>query len=264
MSRNKLSWKLIKYEILNITGNIITIIFGVIFPIGMTLLFSFALEGAGIPRQELHTMLFLTMAMIIPSATMLMGYGVTLATEIESGAKQRFELFGFSEKTILSAKLIAYMIFLVASFLLYCLVLGLAIDISVPSAWAVITFVIFFFVYGAILFILGHGIATLCGRFGTTFGIVMGIYFALMILGGNMGIMPNELPAGIKQIAMGLPLYYFAIDFQSFWSGQSFNFLPFVLSTVGFFVISALVAFLGVYLTKKGKINKTAKPVYYD
>jgi ABC-2 type transport system permease protein len=258
----KLSWKLLKYEILNITGNIITIIFGVVFPIFMALLFSFALDAP--IKSELHTQLFLNMAMIIPLATMLMGYCVTLATELESGAQQRFKLFGFNEKTILLAKLIANMIFLVFSFALYCLVLCLALNISLPSVGAVITFIIFFFVYGAILFVLGHGIATFCGRFGTTFGIVMGIYFGLMILGGNMGIMPNELPNGVRHIAMGFPLYYFATGFQDFWNGASFDFLPFIISTLGFFALSALVAFLSIYLTKKGKINQKAKPVYYD
>ncbi|MCL2062167.1 MAG: ABC transporter permease [Firmicutes bacterium] len=260
MKPGKLSLKLIKYELFNIASNVVTFIFGVVFPIGLALLFSFVLheiEGA-------DTQLFITMAMIIPLATMLIGHATSYANELESGAVLRLRLFGFKDKTLLIAKLIANMIFLTICFSVYCLVLGLALDVTAPSVGAVFTYIIFFYLFSIIVFLLAHGIATLCGRFGLTFGIAMALYFGLMILGGNMGIQPNQMPDGMRHIAMGLPLYYISANFADFWNGGTFDWLPFILTTFAFAVICVLLVVLAFYLTKKGKINQKSKPVYYD
>lgn len=256
MKQNKLSRKLLKYELLNLANNIFVIIFGLVFPIGMALLFSFAFSDMMDDKATLHTQMFLQMAIMIPMATIFMGHAVSYASELESGAVQRFKLFGYKEPTLILAKLIANFLFLAISLFVYVLVLSLTLNISAPNIHALITYLIFFFVFSAILFGIAHGIATLCGHFGITFGVVMALYFTLMILGGNMGVEPEMLPNGVRHISMCLPTYYITEKFLDFWNGGTFNFLPFILSIIGFAVISVAVVMLALWLTKKGKIKQ--------
>ena len=262
MNKPKLSWHLLKYEIVNIISNIFVLIFGVAFPLGMTLLFANVFETPD--KVAFATDWFIRMAMIIPLASVFMGHATNYAGELECGAIQRFKLFGYKEKTIVSAKLIAMLIFITMSLAIYSLVVGLVLNLSVPSIPALITFIIFFYLYSAILFLIAHAIATFCGRFGTTFGIIMALYFGIMILGGNMGINPSELPNGLRHIAMALPMYYISSDFLDFWNGGSFEWLGFLLSTSGLAIVSVGLVALSWYLTKKGKIKQGVKPVYYD
>jgi ABC-2 type transport system permease protein len=263
MKGNKLSLRLIKYEIVNVVTNILIIIFGAIFPIGITLILAFSITpDYGVSLW--HTQLFIQNIVLIPMATMLMGHAVNYANELESGAIIRMKLFGFKDRTLFTAKFIANFVFFVFSLILYGIVLSVVLDVSAPSIGAIITFIVFSLVYAGSMFVLGHAVATLCGRYGTTFGIIMFLYFGFMILGGIMGNGAAALPDGIRHISMALPLYYLTKDFLSFWNGGTLDFLPFTLTTVGLAVFSVLLLILSFYLTKKGKINQKPKPVYYD
>ncbi|MCL2374923.1 MAG: ABC transporter permease [Firmicutes bacterium] len=258
------SLKLLKFELVNLSSSIMVLIFSVIYPIGMTLLFSFVFGTPEGNSTEIHTRIFLQMIFTIPLASMLMGNALNYATEIENGSALRTKLFGFKDKTMLLAKLLANLIFLTIAVGIYSLVIGLALDVAAPSVGALFTFIIFFYIFSTAVFILGHAIATMCGRFGVTFGIVMALYFGIMILGGSMGIRPDQMPNGMRHIAMGLPLYWIASYFTDFWKGGSFDFVPLILTTIGFVILSVGLFVLAVVLKKKGKIKEGARPVYYD
>lgn len=256
--------KLLKYEVINLSSTIFVIIFAVIFPIIMTLLIASAF-GDVEDLVPVHTQLFFQMAMIIPLASMFMGHAVNFAGELESGVVLRFKLFGFKERTLLVAKFIANMIFLTVSLAIYTLVVGLVLEIAMPSIGALFAFIIFFYVFSAILFVLGHAVATFCGRFGTTFGIIMILYFGFMILGGMMGLSTDMMPDGIRHLSMALPLYYISTHFLDFWLGTEFSHWGgLVGTTLGLAVVSVALLALAFWLKKKGKIKDSAKPVYYD
>ncbi|MCL2848233.1 MAG: ABC transporter permease [Firmicutes bacterium] len=279
-TKKGLSLNLIKYELVNLSSNIFVLIFGIVFPIGMAMLMAFVfggnaeyingayyiyMSGVYILRASIHTRMFLSMSIMIPLATMLMGHATNYATELETGSVMRFKLFGYSDKTMVVAKLIAQMLALVIAMIVYSLVLFIVLDITVPTAISAIIFIVFFLIFSASLFLLAHAIASLCGQMGKTFGIIMGLYFTIAILGGNMGPSPSQLPNGMRHIAMGLPLYYVSEYFQDFWSGGAMgHWLGFITTTAAFAVISLVVFIISVLLIKKGKVKQDAKPVYYD
>jgi len=265
MKTGKLCLKLVKYETVNLISNILIIIFGFAFPIGMVLLFSFAFGSEVEITTHLHTTLFFQFALTIPLATLLIGHAVNYASELESGAVLRFKLFGYGERTLLIGKMLANLIFLTIALGVYSLIVVLVLDVAAPTVGALFTFLVFFYVLSVIIFVLGHAVATLFGQVGKVMGVCMALYFFMMVLGGMMGVQPSILPNGIRHIAMGIPFYYMSVYLTDFWFGTgSMNWLPFILSTVGMAIVAAGLFVLALWLKKKGKIKDGAKPVYYD
>ena len=112
---------LIIYEIRNLSGNLFVHFFGVIFPIVMSMIIS-SQATKEVPesmKQEVVTAIVITMSLIIPMAIMLMGYAANYSNEIEKNVPLRMRLFGYNEKSIILAKLIAQLIFLTVAMAVY-------------------------------------------------------------------------------------------------------------------------------------------------
>ncbi len=248
MKRKKLNWYLISYELRNITGNIFVIFFGVIFPITMSALFSviFKTEVPENMYAEAITGLFITMSMIIPMAVLLMGYAANYSQELEKDIPLRMNLFGFQEKTMLAAKLVAYLIFTTAAFILYAVVDSFLLDLQVPKPASALCFIAALYVLSAIFFILAHGIATIFRKFGPTYAVSMFLYFGFMILCGMMGITVDQLPSGLKAIAKVFPMSYISSDFITFWQGGTYNFVPMIQSFLFFGAVSSIILILSI------------------
>lgn len=256
MRKKQLNWRLIQYELRNIFGNPFVIFFGVIFPIFMCALFSVVMKRQ-VPEEiysEVVTSIFITMSMIIPMAVLLIGYAANYSQELEKDIPMRMNLFGFRERTMLAAKMVAYLIFVTGAFLLYMLASILMIDIQVPVLAAVITLIAALYVLSVILFILAHGIATLFQKFGPTYAVSMLLYFGFMILCGMMGIRVEQLPKAMKAVAMVFPMSYISSDFTGFWQGGSYNFAPMIQSYLFFGAVSLIVLILSV--RKKQRVIK--------
>lgn len=248
MKKNRLNWRLIQYEIRNITGNIFVLIFGVIFPIMMSALFSIILKKT-VPEEmypKAVTSIFITMSMIIPMAVLLIGYAANYSQELENGIPLRLNLFGFSEKTLLTAKMFAYLIFTTAAFLLYAVFDIIVLDIQVPTLSSVICLILCLYVLSVILFILSHGLATFFRKFGPTYAVSMLLYFGFMILCGMMGITVDQLPKGLKMMAKALPMSYISSDFVDFWQGGNYNFVPLIQSFLFFGAVSFIILILSI------------------
>ncbi len=256
MQKKQLSWRLIQYDLRNIIGNPFVVFFGVIFPIFMCALFS-AVMKRQVPEEiypEVVTSIFITMSMIIPMAVLLIGYAANYSQELEKDIPLRMNLFGFRERTMLAAKMIAYLIFVTAAFLLYVLSSILMIDIQVPVPGSVVTLVAALYVLSVILFALAHGIATLFQKFGPTYAVSMLLYFGFMILCGMMGIRVEQLPGAMRAVAMVFPMSYISSDFMGFWQGGSYNFAPMIQSYLFFGAVSLIVLILSV--RKKQRVIK--------
>lgn len=248
MNKKKLSWYLISYELRNIAGNIFVIIFGVFFPIMMSALFSVILKGQ-VPENmysEAITALFITMSMIIPMAVLLIGYAANYSQELEKDIPLRLNLFGFHERTLLAAKMIAYLIFTTAAFLVYVITDCIILDLEVPKPGSAICFVIALYVLSVIFFVLAHGIATFFRKFGPTYAVSMIIYFGFMILCGMMGITVDQLPAGLKALAKIFPMSYISSDFITFWQGGHYNFVPMLQSYLFFGAVSSIILIFSI------------------
>lgn len=254
--KKQLSLRLISYEIRNIVGNIFVIFFGVFFPILMSILFSFVFKGqaSGLIYQQIMTGIFITMSLIIPLAVLLIGYAANYSQELEKDIPLRFSLFGYSQRSMLLAKMIAYLIFTTGALLIYVTVDFMVLDLLIPTFTSAMILIASLYGLAVLLFILAHGIATYFKKFGPTYAATMSLYFGFMTLCGMMGINVNQLPSGMKTIARLLPMSYISTDFIDFWQGGSYRFAPFIQSFLFFGAVCTIILLLS--LRREARIVK--------
>lgn len=254
MNKNKVSFKMIQYELRNVAGNPFIHIFGVGFPILLSIVISKSIAGEMGNSSyigEVVTSIFLGIGAVIPMATILIGYSSTCSQDIEKGIPLRMKLFGFHEKYTIINRLIAEFIYMTFAFLMYFIVGFSTIDIVSPTPLSVVIYFGLLYLFGAILFILAHSIANLIKKFGLTYLITMILYFGMMILSGMMGITIDKLPKGLKIVSRLLPSTYFTKDFYTVWIGKSYNFAPMIQSYIFFFAISGILTFAMIYREKR-------------
>lgn len=235
----KLNKHLIKYEIRNYLNNLMGLCYLIVLPLGLALLF--ALINGSDPST--NTYLLLIFSALVPMAATFNHAG-NYANELESGAVQRLKLFGYSERTLLFAKLIVNLLFITLSFVIYFVVLFLAIPIQLPTVAAFTVLIVFLYILSAILFVFMHAIATLCGSFSLTYGLTLILLCIFMLFGGMMGV-----DLGI--IGNIFPIYHLGKGFLIFWCGGNMNFLPLILSTLGFAAVSTVLMVLSVWISKR-------------
>ncbi len=230
--KNKCSFKMVLYELRNINGNFMTHFFGIVFPNIMCLLLSKTV-GSQVPdnvRQEVLTSITLSMSLVMPMAIMLLGYGALYSREVERGIPLRMRLFGYSEKSEITAKLIAHLIFLTIAFIIFSLVQMIAMDIPKPAFSSLICLILSLYLLGIIFLVIAHSFAQIFKKFSITFGVSMFLYFMIMMITGMMGIETEQLPQTLQKIAGMFPMTYVSNDFASFWQGGSYNFMPYIQS----------------------------------
>lgn len=249
MNTKLFNLSLIKYEFRNLMGNIFTIIFGVFFPIGITLFFGKALVGQvpGDMKEVFITGLFITSSLIIPLASILVGYSAVFSQELEKNIPLRFHLFGYSEKTVLISKICANLIFITLSLILYTVVVCSVLKVQVPSLSSALILIVSLYLLSAFLFILAHGIAIFFKKFGPTYAITMTLYFAIMVLSGMFGVQAKDFPNGVKAVAYTLPTTYIGGEFIDFWQGGSYNFVPYIQSFIFFAAVSCIILFMSIH-----------------
>ncbi|MGL5086621.1 MAG: ABC transporter permease [Clostridium sp.] len=239
---------LIKYEIRNLIGNVFTVVFGLFFPIGMSILMGNTV-GTKVPeagREVVITGIFITISLIIPLATVLVGYSATFSQELENQVPLRLTLFGYKESALIISKISASLIFMTISLIFYTIVNYIVFKLPMPTVGSAIILITSLYSLAIALFILAHGVALFFKKFGPTYAITMGLYFIIMILSGLLGVQVKDLPILIRSIAYMLPTSYINSDFTSFWTGGSYNFVPFIQSFIFLMAISCIVLFLAL------------------
>ena len=244
--KNKCSFKMVLYELRNINGNFMTHFFGIVFPNIMCLLLSKTV-GSQVPdnvRQEVLTSITLSMSI------MLLGYGALYSREVERGIPLRMRLFGYSEKSEITAKLIAHLIFLTIAFIIFSLVQMIAMDIPKPAFSSLICLILSLYLLGIIFLVIAHSFAQIFKKFSITFGVSMFLYFMIMMITGMMGIETEQLPQTLQKIAGMFPMTYVSNDFASFWQGGSYNFMPYIQSLL---FLGAIAGILLLYSMHKNR-----------
>ena len=250
--KNKCSFKMVLYELRNINGNFMTHFFGIVFPNIMCLLLSKTV-GSQVPdnvRQEVLTSITLSMSLVMPMAIMLLGYGALYSREVERGIPLRMRLFGYSEKSEITAKLIAHLIFLTIAFIIFSLVQMIAMDIPKPAFSSLICLILSLYLLGIIFLVIAHSFAQIFKKFSITFGVSMFLYFMIMMITGMMGIETEQLPQTLQKIAGMFPMTYVSNDFASFWQGGSYNFMPYIQSLL---FLGAIAGILLLYYMHKNR-----------
>lgn len=244
---------LIKYEFRNLMGNIFTIIFGVFFPMGITIFFGKALVGKvpGDMKDVFITGLFITSSLIIPLASILVGYSAVFSQELEKNIPLRFRLFGYSQKTVLISKICANLIFITLSLVMYTIVICSVLKVQVPTLSSALILIVSLYLLSVFLFILAHGIALFFKKFGPTYAITMVLYFAIMILSGMFGVQAKDFPDSIKAVAYLFPTTYISGEFIDFWQGGSYNFVPYIQSFIFFAAVSCIILFMSIHYNSR-------------
>ena len=253
----KLTLRFVGYELRNAVGNWFSVFFGVAFPILMSLLISKAFAGE-MPAESVpafETGVFISMSLVVPMATLLIGYAANYSQELEKEVPLRLRLFGCPEGVLLGAKMIANLIFVTAALAVYTAADILLLRIEPPAAGSALLLVFSIYLLALILFVLAHGVATLFGRFGPTYAVTMTLYFGFMIICGLMGVPVERLPAGVQAAANVLPMTYIGNDFAGFWQGGSYDFGPLVLSFAILGAISFATLLLGLWKRRRRKIS---------
>ncbi|WP_171014999.1 ABC transporter permease [Culicoidibacter larvae] len=243
---------LIIYELYNTFGNFFAVFFGGIFPIVMTIIFIAAFSSqAGAFKDALATQIFISNASMIPLALVFVGFSSTFSQELEQGVTQRMNLFGYSNVSMLSAKLIANLIVVTIGYILYTLVVCLAFPVLAPTVFSAVLLIASLYIMTILFFVLAYGIAMLTKRFGPCYAITMTIYFSSMILSGMMGLTQEMMPAPMKFLANLLPTAHIAQDFPKIWQSTSYNFMPFLQSMIFLAAVSGIVLAVALYRNRR-------------
>lgn len=223
-----LSGQMLLYEFRNTIGNPYVHIFGILMPVAMVIIICRAaaaqMDAAAVPYAI--TAIFLGTGALIPMATVLMGYGISHAQELEKGIIQRMELFGIRPRAILCNRILSEGIFMGIAYGIYFVTGYVVLDVQAPRSMGAVLYILCILAYAAICFGLAHAISTLLQKFGATYCVVMLVYFLFMILGGMMGITYDQLPEAMQFVARQLPVTYICRDFSTVWRGESYNFMP--------------------------------------
>lgn len=253
MERKRCNLSMIQYELRNINGNFMVHFFGFVFPNLMCLILSKTIGSQVLQsmRQEIITSIMLSMSLVIPMSIMLLGYGAIYSQEVEKGVPLRMRLFGFHERSVMIAKLIAHLIFMTIGIVIFGVFQAAAMDIEKPSVPALICLLLSLYIIGICFFLIAHAIGNIFKKFSISYGILMFFYFMLMILTGMMGMKTEQLPDMLKRVAKTLPMTYISNDFIDFWQGGSYNFMPFIQSVIFFGAVSGLLLLFSMYKNRR-------------
>lgn len=256
MKKRKCNLSLVIYELRNINGNLFVHFFGIIFPILLSVILSKAV-GDQVPqeaRQEAITTVMITMTLVMPMSIMLIGYGALYSQEVERGIPLRMSLFGLGEKSVMMAKIIAHLIFLTIAFVIFGAFQIIFMDVLKPAFLSFLCLVISLYLLGILFLVIAHSVSNIFKKFGSTFGVVMFLYFIFMILSGMMGVRMEQLPEVAQKMAKTLPMSYISNDFIEFWQGGSYNFMPFIQSFIFMGAVSGILL-LGSYYKNRRVIK---------
>ena len=253
--RKTVSFQMLGFEFRKVIGNPYVHIFGVGMPVLMMIVVTRAVIGQMVDEamvSQAETSVFLGIGALIPMATIFMGYGISNAQELEKGIPQRMELFGIRESVSLCNRILSEVIFMVFAFLVYFAAgYGLA-DLRAPKPVGVLLYVVCILGFSVILFCLSHAISSLLRKFSLTYCVTMIVYFAMMILGGMMGISFDNMPGPVQAAAKLLPVTYINRDFYTVWKGENYNFVPMLQS----YLLMGAAAGILMFFTMKRRERK--------
>lgn len=253
MKEKKCNLNLVLYEIRNISGNFFVHFFGIVFPILMSLILTKAV-GSQVPeaiRPEVVTSIVISMSLVCPMAIILIGYPANYSQEVERGVPLRMRLFGYGEKSVILAKVIAQLVFLTAALGIFGIAEVILIDMQKPALSSLLCLIGCLYLLAVIFFILSHAITNILKKFGPTFAVSMTLYFLIMIVCGMMGVSTEQLPKALRVVADTLPMTYICNDFIDFWQGGSYNFVPLIQSFLFLGAVSGILLLFASYKNKR-------------
>lgn len=252
MNQKRCSLRMIRYEIRNLNGNLMTHFFAFVFPNFFSLILVKAI-GSDVPGeylQQFKTEIMLSVSLVIPLSVMFLGYGALYSNEVEREIPLRMRLFGYQEKSLITAKLAAHLILMTIAVLAYGIFWTVVIGIAKPAVSSFLILLLCLYLVGAVFLVVSHALANIFRKFSITFGVEMFFYFLIMIVCGMMGVRTSQLPDALQKVAALFPMSYICNDFASFWQGGQYNFMPLIQS---FLFVGAMAGILLLYALYKSR-----------
>lgn len=252
--RKTVSLQMLIFEFRKTIGNPYVHIFGVGMPVLMMIIITRAVMNQIVDaamRMEANTSVFLGIGALIPMATIFMGYGVSNAQEIEKGIPQRMELFGITPRVSICNRILSESIFMTIAFLIYFVAGYTVVGLKAPRLSGALLYMICILALSVILFCLAHAISSLLKKFSLTYCVTMLLYFAMMILGGMMGISFDNMPGPVQAVAKLLPVTYINRDFYTVWKGESYNFMPMLQAYLLMAAVAGILMFFTIRHTER-------------
>ena len=247
--------KKIKYEFLNAMGNFFMIFFGFIFPPIMCILI-YGITSMDIPVADslVANELFINFMLMLPLVTLLLGFGAIISLEMEKNINIRLALFGYSERQQLVTKMLVQLGVLLLEVLLFCAVTLPIMPVEAPDPIVGLVYGICMLAIGILFAVIAYSISLYFKKFSVCYGIMMAIYFLMMILSGMMGIRPEQLPEFIKPFANLMPLTQMVMTFSRSWTTGISNTAPLLQSFLFLGSISGIMLFIALRKENRVKI----------
>lgn len=156
-NRKTITLSMILYELRNVTGNPFVHIFGIGMPVLMSILITrIAIAEMTEPSivRSVSTSVFLGIGALIPMATIMMGYAVQQAQELEKGIPERLNLFGIKNRVMFCNRAVSETIFMVAAFLIYFLVGVVFLDLEMPVFSGAVCYIVCILIFSIFCFML--------------------------------------------------------------------------------------------------------------
>ena len=249
-----LSGQMLLFEFRNTIGNPYVHIFGVGMPVLMMIIITRAVAGEMPEGPMLSagvTSIFLGIGVLIPMATIFMGYAVSHAQELEKGIPQRLELFGIRIRVSLCNRILSEILFMAIAFIVYFAAGYGIVGVERPKALGAVLYMACILVLSVIFFCLAHAIASLLKKFGPAYCVTMVLYFLQMILGGMMGISYDNMPSLMQAAAKLLPVTYINRDFYTVWKGEHYNYVPMLQSYLLMGAVAGILLFVTLHKERR-------------
>jgi len=236
----------ITYEIRNNLGNFMSMIFGFLMPLFMTILIFHAYKGQ-MPKDlvgDFATQMYLTNLIMIPMAMILIGFASMCSQEIEQGVTKRLELFGYVYRKQMVVKFWAQFIIVVIAIFLYSIIICVILPVNAPKFGSLFAYLICFLALIVLVYLIAYAIAMLTQKFSAAFGITMTLYFGIMILSGMMGVTADKFPKPVRNVAELLPTTRMIEVFPDSWSTSLGNVAPLIQSFLLWYGVAGILLFL--------------------
>ena len=233
------------FEFRNTIGNPYVHIFGVGMPVLMMIIITRAVAGEmpeGPMLSAAVTSIFLGIGVLIPMATIFMGYAVSHAQELEKGIPQRLELFGIRIRVSLCNRILSEILFMAIAFIVYFAAGYGIVGVERPKALGAVLYMACILVLSVIFFCLAHAIASLLKKFGPAYCV---------ILGGMMGISYDNMPSLMQAAAKLLPVTYINRDFYTVWKGEHYNYVPMLQSYLLMGAVAGILLFVTLHKERR-------------
>lgn len=247
---------ILKFEFKSLINNYAVLFFGLIFPIILATLITMGVTK-DVPMSYINDVklsILYRINIISPISIFLIGLASVFAKDLEEGVYDRLDLFSINHLKMAKYKFIVYFVYWLICNAIYFILLPNILDINIEFL-SVLKHTGFVSIVAITMFLFSYGLSLYVKNYSIAFSTTMAFYFAILILGGMMGIDIKDLPGFLEKIANILPTGHFSsteyLSEIAIGGRMSYTFLQ---GLVVFLLIS-IIFFLGsIYKNKRKNI----------